>query len=426
MALSIAVDAKSPTVNTLKLVAEYCDVKVAFAASGSDVPALTTPEGTLSGTGTIAQYLVSKAGNAELVAQLVGTDAKQQVEISDWISRATTEFAKVDQPACAAMNTALLNRTFLVGTTLTLADLVVFGALHPTVSALAPAELAFLCNLTRWTDYVYLISGAASLYKALNFRKPAFAPPAELFAAPKKAAKEDAKPDAKKDDAKKADAKKGEEKKGAEKKGEEKKGDAKKDEKAKPAEAGGEGKKDKKEKKEKKVREMPTKKEERVCVSQLDIRVGTIVKCEKHPNADSLYVEEIDLGEEKPRQVVSGLVKFIPLERMQGARVLVLCNVKPGNMRDVMSCGMVLCASNEEHTQVDFVVPPEGVPNGEKVVFEGVEGEPEPVLNPKKKHFEKIAPDLKTDANGVPGYKGNPFKTSKGTCKASIVNAFVK
>jgi hypothetical protein len=31
--------------------------------------------------------------------------------------------------------------------------------------------------------------------------------------------------------------------------------------------------------------------------------VGTIVKVDKHPNADSLYLEEIDLGEDKPRQV---------------------------------------------------------------------------------------------------------------------------
>ena len=34
-----------------------------------------------------------------------------------------------------------------------------------------------------------------------------------------------------------------------------------------------------------------------------DIRVGTIVKVDKHPNADALYLEEIDLGEDKPRQV---------------------------------------------------------------------------------------------------------------------------
>jgi hypothetical protein len=54
-----------------------------------------------------------------------------------------------------------------------------------------------------------------------------------------------------------------------------------------------------------------------VSVAKLDIRVGLIRKAEKHPDADSLYVEEIDVGEEAPRTVVSGLVKYIPLEEMQ-------------------------------------------------------------------------------------------------------------
>ena len=40
-----------------------------------------------------------------------------------------------------------------------------------------------------------------------------------------------------------------------------------------------------------------------VSVDMLDIRVGQIVKVQQHPNADSLYVEDIDLGEDKPRQV---------------------------------------------------------------------------------------------------------------------------
>ena len=38
-------------------------------------------------------------------------------------------------------------------------------------------------------------------------------------------------------------------------------------------------------------------------VSLLNLQVGKIVSVKQHPNADSLYVEEIDLGEEKPRQV---------------------------------------------------------------------------------------------------------------------------
>ena len=43
--------------------------------------------------------------------------------------------------------------------------------------------------------------------------------------------------------------------------------------------------------------------EQEVAIDMLDIRVGKVVKVEMHPNADSLYVEDIDLGEEKPRQV---------------------------------------------------------------------------------------------------------------------------
>lgn len=57
--------------------------------------------------------------------------------------------------------------------------------------------------------------------------------------------------------------------------------------------------------------------ETEISVSRLDIRVGLIKKVQKHPDADSLYVEEIDVGEESPRTVVSGLVKYIPLEEMQ-------------------------------------------------------------------------------------------------------------
>lgn len=77
----------------------------------------------------------------------------------------------------------------------------------------------------------------------------------------------------------------------------------------------------------------------------MDIRIGKIVEVSKHPEADSLYVEKIDLGEEQPRTIVSGLVNFISLEEMQGRMVVVLCNLKPAKMRGIESQGMVLCAS---------------------------------------------------------------------------------
>lgn len=66
----------------------------------------------------------------------------------------------------------------------------------------------------------------------------------------------------------------------------------------------------------------------------------------------SLYVEEVDLGEAEPRTVVSGLVKFIPEEQMQQRRVVLVCNLKPANMRGVKSQAMVLAATSSDGSTV--------------------------------------------------------------------------
>lgn len=72
---------------------------------------------------------------------------------------------------------------------------------------------------------------------------------------------------------------------------------------------------------------------------------GTDLSRWQHPDADSLFVEKIDVGEAKPRTVVSGLVQFVPKEELQDRLVVVLCNLKPQKMRGVESQGMLLCAS---------------------------------------------------------------------------------
>ena len=55
--------------------------------------------------------------------------------------------------------------------------------------------------------------------------------------------------------------------------------------------------------KQKPPKPQPVKKEIIATVDMLDIRVGQIVSVSRHPDADALYVEEIDIGEEQPRQV---------------------------------------------------------------------------------------------------------------------------
>lgn len=91
-------------------------------------------------------------------------------------------------------------------------------------------------------------------------------------------------------------------------------------------------------------------------VSRLDMRIGKIVEVSRHPDADGLYLEKIDCGEAQPRTVISGLVKFIPIEEMKDRMVIVMCNLKPAKMRGILSEAMVMCASTPE--KVEIMSPP--------------------------------------------------------------------
>lgn len=156
--------------------------------------------------------------------------------------------------------------------------------------------------------------------------------------------------------------------------------------------------------------------------SLLDIRVGKIVEIEKHPDADSLYVSQIDLGEVSgPRTVVSGLAQLVPKEDLLGRLVVVLTNLKPAKMRGIESKGMILCASIDEPRQVEPLNPPTGSQPGERVFVEGYSGsEPTEQLNPKKKIWEKLQTDLKTSHRCLAEWQSNPLVTTRGliTCKS--------
>ncbi|KAM4656995.1 tyrosine--tRNA ligase, cytoplasmic isoform 3-T3 [Amazona ochrocephala] len=161
---------------------------------------------------------------------------------------------------------------------------------------------------------------------------------------------------------------------------------------------------------------------ENVVPSRLDIRVGKVISVEKHPDADSLYVEKIDVGEPEPRTVVSGLVQFVPKEQLQDRLVVLLCNLKPQKMRGVESQGTVLCASSlEEPRLVEPLDPPAGCCAGERVYVEGYEGgQPDEELKPKKKVFEKLQADFRVSEDCVAQWKQRNFLTKLGrvSCKS--------
>ena len=116
----------------------------------------------------------------------------------------------------------------------------------------------------------------------------------------------------------------------------------------------------------------------------------------------------------------------MPLDAVKGAMVVVICNLKPKKMAGVESCGMVLCASDASKSKLCFVAPPPGAQPGERVTYEGYEGEPETAKKmDKKKGWEAIQPELNTDAKGVCRYKDKPFTLASGVCTATVTGGII-
>ena len=78
---------------------------------------------------------------------------------------------------------------------------------------------------------------------------------------------------------------------------------------------------------------------------KVELRIGEVKVCERIPKADKLLRFEIDLGEEKPRQILAGLAEYYEPEKLIGRKVVVVANLKPRMMRGLESQGMICAAS---------------------------------------------------------------------------------
>jgi len=164
--------------------------------------------------------------------------------------------------------------------------------------------------------------------------------------------------------------------------------------------------------------------------ARLDLRVGKIESVKCHPEAEALYIEEINVGEDKPRVVISGLRSFLKEEDLQDRMVVVLCNLKPVNMRGVKSEGMLLAASKTDmqgNRDVTPLEPPVGSQPGDRIYIEGYSheqhGAPDEQLNPKKKIFEALKPDLRVSDDNKAEFNGQPMKSERGLVTAKLSNS---
>ncbi|KAL1836502.1 hypothetical protein VTJ49DRAFT_5060 [Mycothermus thermophilus] len=390
----------------------------------------------------------------------------EEAEIQSWLDKAASLKAGPTDALLDQLNADLATRTTAIGTKPSKADVALYESLAPLVKSWTPEQRTGekgRPNIVRLVDFVQ-----NSPIFGLNLAdadKVAVNPEEILYVKPPVDAKAE-KERLKKEKAAAAAASAAASGTATPASGEDKKAlpdRTKKEDKAAEAKEAAAGEGAKKQKKEKKERapKQPAAPPAPTVLSPclIDLRVGHILKAIKHPEADSLYVSTIAMGDapgtddtseyegQVVRTVCSGLNGLVPLEEMQGRKVVVVCNLKPVKMRGIKSCAMVLAASprpkegEDDHKgPVELVTPPADAKAGERVYFEGWEGQPEKVLNPKKKIWETFQPGFTTtddlevafDAGVVEALEGKTglgklVTASGGVCKvASLKGAQVR
>lgn len=391
----------------------------------------------------------------------------EESEIQTWLEKATTLKAAASDTLLDTLNTDLATRTTALGTKPSKADVALYEALAPLVKAWTPEQRTGeqgRPNIVRLVDFVqnsplFGLSIAGPDKVQVDADEILYVkPPVDAKAEKERLKKEKA--------AAAAAAGAGGEKTLVDRTKEaasavvEKAAEVK-DKVVETVAGEGKQQKPKKEKKERAPKQpAPPPAPTVLSPCLIDLRVGHILKAIKHPEADSLYVSTIAMGDpagtddtseyegQVVRTVCSGLNGLVPLEEMQGRKVVVVCNLKPVKMRGIKSSAMVLAASprlkdgeaDDHKGPVELVNPPADAKAGERVYFEGWQGEPEKVLNPKKKIWEAFQPGFTTtdalevafDAGVVEALEGKTglgklVTASGGVCKvASLQGAQVR
>ena len=158
--------------------------------------------------------------------------------------------------------------------------------------------------------------------------------------------------------------------------------------------------------------------------ARFDVRIARIVDVKEHPNADKLYVLQIDLGDER-RQVVAGIRKDYPIEGLRGRKVVVLANLEPANLRGIESRGMLL--AGEDEATVGLLIPPEDAPLGSQIF--GAKGASTLPFSDFQKYKFQVGPEGTVVFRGLGGevqvtlsVDGKPVRVDKGLKEGTWVH----
>ena len=97
---------------------------------------------------------------------------------------------------------------------------------------------------------------------------------------------------------------------------------------------------------------------------KVELVVGKILSAEKIPDTDKLLKLSVDLGEEKPRQIISGISLYFPeCSVLIGKKCMFVANLEPRTIRGFESQGMILAVSTEDG-QFSLLEPDGTIPVG--------------------------------------------------------------
>lgn len=81
---------------------------------------------------------------------------------------------------------------------------------------------------------------------------------------------------------------------------------------------------------------------------KIKMKVGKVLEVERVPKTEKLYKLQVDIGEEKPIQIVTSLVRYYSSDELKGQKIIVLVNLKQTKFAGEISEGMLLCAEKED------------------------------------------------------------------------------
>jgi methionine--tRNA ligase beta chain len=160
--------------------------------------------------------------------------------------------------------------------------------------------------------------------------------------------------------------------------------------------------------------------------SQLDLRVGRVISCEMVSGSDKLILEEVDIGEPKVRQIVSGIAHYISPQKLRGRMVVAHCNLQSTTfLGKVQSDGMLIGAYQEvtgtTHGHVELLDPPEGSAPGDVVALRGC-AIPNPPAKVRRSAWDPLEKHLLArDSDGVVCMAGIPLVTKNGFIRAATL-----